>query len=222
MNSPIRLCVLAALLTGLAYADSAGNSGEQTSRAHRTLSLTFEPRGGEDGQFVTRVSGHRLVLGASGAVSGMLRFAGARSKALPRAVGAQAGIANYLFGARPERWRTGVPLYKKIKYRNLYSGIDLIYYGNRNRLEYDLVVAPGASWRSIRLAFDGARNIEIDRQGDLKVQTGSGWVTHGRPVVYQGFQGGRREVYGQYVLKGGREIGFDIGAHDSNRPLIID
>jgi hypothetical protein len=152
----------------------------------------------------------------------MLRFAGARSKALPRAVGAQAGIANYLFGARPERWRTGVPLYKKIKYRNLYSGIDLIYYGNRNRLEYDLVVAPGASWRSIRLAFDGARNIEIDRQGDLKVQTGSGWVTHGRPVVYQGFQGGRREVYGQYVLKGGREIGFDIGAHDSNRPLIID
>jgi len=152
----------------------------------------------------------------------MLRFVGARSNVQPRAAGPRDGTANYLVGLRPEQWRTGVPLYKRIEYRNLYAGIDLIYYGNQNRLEYDLVVAPSASWRSIRLAFGGAKNIEIDREGNLRFQTGSGWVTHGRPVVYQKVQGGRREVSARYVLRGGHEVGFDIGAHDRSSPLIID
>jgi hypothetical protein len=230
------VCPLTVLLAGLAYGFSAGAGRGPAQAAYGRMPLTFEWRGAATGRqpFVTRVSGHTMAFAASGAVierpgpSGadrpepLLRFVGALPNVQPRAVGAQAGTANYLLGSRPEQWRTGVPLYRKIKYRNLYSGIDLIYYGNQDRLEYDLVVAPGASWRSIRLAFGRARSVEIDAQGDLKVQTGSGWVTHARPVVYQRFQGGRREVYGQYVRKGGREIGFDIGAHDPSHPLIID
>jgi hypothetical protein len=151
----------------------------------------------------------------------MLRFVGARPSVQPRPDGPPAGSANYLMGARQEHWRLDVPLFRRIKYANLYPGIDLIYYGNQNRLEYDLVVAPGASWRCIRLAV-GGKNVEIDREGNLRFQSRSGWVTQGRPVVYQSVQGGRREVSGQYVLRGGLEVGFDVGAHDPSRPLIID
>jgi hypothetical protein len=234
MNSSFRVCPLS-VFASLAHAFFAGNSAGINAAAYGKMPLTFEWRGPEAGgqPFVTYVSGHPVAFAASGAVierpgpgrhqpETMLRFVGASPSVQPQAVGPQAGTANYLVGTRPEQWRTGVALYKSIKYRNLYPGIDLIYYGNQNRLEYDLVVAPGASWRSIRLAFGGARNVEIDREGNLRLQTGAGWVTHGRPVVYQRFGSRRREVSGQYVLRDGLEVGFDVGAHDRSRPLIID
>lgn len=224
MNSPIRVFLLLVLLTSVARAFSTGNRWEQAANAHRKLPLTFEPRGTETGggrQFLTHVSGHTLVFGSSGAVPGMLRFVGARPNLQPQADGPPAGSANYLRGARPEDWRLDVPLFRSIKYANLYPGIDLIYYGNENRLEYDLVVAPGASCRSIRLAFS-ARTIEIDRHGDLRFQTGSTWITHGRPIIYQRIGKARRQISGHYVLKRGNEVGFEIGAYDPRGPLVID
>jgi len=235
MNSIYRVCLLPVVVASLARALFAGNSAGINAAAYGEMPLTFEWRGPETGgqPFVTHISGHPMAFAASGAVierpgpgrhqpETMLRFVGASPSVQPQAVGPQAGTANYLVGARREQWRTGVALYKSIKYRNLYPGIDLIYYGNQNRLEYDLVVAPGASWRSIRLAFGGARNVEIDSEGNLRLKTGSGWVTHGQPVVYQRFGSRRREVSGQYVLRDRLEVGFDVGAHDRSRPLIID
>ena len=220
----------------MAHAFAVGHGGGINAAAYGKMPLTFEQRGAEAGgqPFVTHVSGHTMAFAASGAVierpgpggshqaETILRFVGARRNVEPQAGGPQAGTANYLVGSRPEQWHTGVALYKDIKYRNLYPGIDLIYYGNQSELEYDLVVAPGASWRSIRLAFGGAKNIEIDRDGNLRLQTGYGWVAHGRPVVYQSVGSGRREVSGGYVLRGGFEVGFNVGAHDPSRPLIID
>src|SRR5580700_3078273 len=220
MNASLRVCPLSVLAASLAHPFFAANGGEINAAAYGKIPLTFEWRGAEVGgePFVTHVSGHTLAFAASGAViehagtgsphqpEAMLRFVGARRDAQPRATGPQAGTANYILGGHPKQSRTGIPLYGKIEYRNLYPGIDLIYYGNQNRLEYDLVVAPGVSWRSIRLAFGGATDVEIDREGNLKVQTGAGWATHGRPIVYQRFGSRRREVFGQYVLRGAQEV----------------
>src|SRR5580700_75681 len=186
MNSAIRVCLLAIPLTGLVYAFSAGNRAEQPVMAYRKHPLTFEPRGVEAGgrqHFVAHVSGHKVVFGASGTVYGMLRFAGARPAVQPQPDGPPDGSANYLVGARPENWRLDVPLFRRIKYTNLYPGIDLIYYGNENRLEYDLVVAPGGTWRSIRLALADAQSVKVDTNGDLRLRSGAGWIVHGRPVV---------------------------------------
>jgi hypothetical protein len=235
MNSTFRFCLLTICLTSLAHALFAGDGRGINAAAYGKLPLTFAWRGpgAAEQPFAANVSGHRLAFAASGEVieralggsyqsEATLQFVGARANVQPRAAGPQSGTANYFTGSDPEGWRTGVPLFQAIKYANLYPGIDLIYYGNQDRLEYDLVVGPGASWRSIRLAFGGAQKIEIDRQGNLRLQTSSGWVTHGRPAVYQSVQGIRRKVSGQYVFSGGHEVGFDIGAHDPSRPLIID
>jgi hypothetical protein len=236
MNTSFRFCSLSVFVTGLAPAFFAGNGGGINAAAYGRMPLTFEWRGAETvGQpFVTHVSGHTMAFAPSGAIierpgpggshesEAMLRFVGARPDVQPRAAGPQVGTANYMEGSRPEQWRTSIPRYAKIKYRNLYPGIDLIYYGKQNRLEYDLVVAPDVSWQSIRLAFGGAKNLEVDREGSLRLQAGGAWVTQGRPVVYQSVRSGRSEVFGRYVMRGGHEVGFEIGAHDPNRPLIID
>jgi len=52
------------------------------------------------------------------------------------------GKSNYFIGNDPQKWYTDIPNYAKIQYSNVYSGIDLIYYGNQRQLEYDFVLPP--------------------------------------------------------------------------------
>jgi hypothetical protein len=63
------------------------------------------------------------------------------------------GKTNYFIGNDPKKWRTNVPNYARVKYANVYPGVDLVYYGNQGKLEYDFVVSPApipspSNWRS--------------------------------------------------------------------------
>jgi hypothetical protein len=235
MNSSVRACLLAALLAGLL---SAAPTGEEAAGAYGNRVLVFESHQAAPGEmpsFTAHAAGHILLFSTSGRVSawgaGMdasgrrteigMRLVGARAKVVPQAVGPPAGTANHLVGS-PDHWRLGVPLFEKIRYPGLYPGIDLVYYGNQSELEYDFVVAPGALWRSIRLAFSGAQAVEIDPGGDLKLQTRGGWLRHRCPRIYQQLASGRRVVSGHYVLLENRQVGFEIGAYDPRVPLVID
>ena len=74
---------------------------------------------------------------------------------------------NYFIGSDPRKWKTNVPTYAKVKYSNVYRGIDLIFYGNQNLLEYDFIVSPGADPQAITLGFDGITGLRVDEKGDL-------------------------------------------------------
>ena len=132
------------------------------------------------------------------------------------------GKINYLIGKDPSKWRTGVATYAKVRYEQVYPGIDLVYYGNQRQLEYDFVVGPGADPARIRLKLAGARKMYVDGQGQLVVQTAGGEVRWNRPEIYQEVDGQHRSVQGKYVLRAGHELGFAVAAYDTARPLIID
>jgi len=89
-----------------------------------------------------------------------------------------AGTSNYFIGNDPANWRTNVPTYAKVKYDGIYSGIDLVYYGNQRQLEYDFIVAPGADPH--RIAFDvrGAKRIHRDAHERWNEAVGCGSVHH--------------------------------------------
>ena len=132
------------------------------------------------------------------------------------------GKINYLIGKDPSKWRTGVSTYAKVRYEQVYPGIDLVYYGNQRQLEYDFVVGPGADPARIRLKLAGARKMYVDGQGQLVVQTAGGGVRWNKPEIYQEVDGQHRSVQGKYVLRAGHELGFAVAAYDTARPLIID
>ncbi len=132
------------------------------------------------------------------------------------------GKANYFIDNNPARWRTHVPTYAKVQYREVYPGIDLVYYGNQRELEHDFVVAPGANPKKIVLDFEGAEKIEINAEGDLVLHTAAGIVRQRRPVIYQTIDGVRREIDGAYVLKGAKRVGFKLATYDRSLPLVID
>src|SRR2546427_1923700 len=125
-------------------------------------------------------------------------------------------------GSDPANWRTDVPTYAKVRYKNVYPGIDLIYYGTQRQLEYDFVVSPGADPKRIRLGFQGVDKLEVDAQGDLVLHTATGVIRQRKPVIYQEVEGARREIAGGYVLEGARRVGFRVAAYDARRPLVID
>jgi len=132
------------------------------------------------------------------------------------------GKANYFIGKDPARWRTNVPTYAKVHYREVYRGIDLVYYGNQRQLEYDFIVAPGADPKKIVLGFKGADKIEIDAQGELVLHAAGGAIRQHKPVIYQEVDGVRHPIDGSYVIKSANRVAFQVAIYDTSRPLIID
>jgi hypothetical protein len=145
----------------------------------------------------------------------------------------------YFIGNDPKKWHMDVPQYEQVKYTGVYPGIDLLYYGNRSQLEYDLIVAPGADPGQIRLAYAGAEKLEIDGGGDLLLHVGESTVRQHRPVAYQEIDGRRRTVAAHYVLgsdspraesparsplrtSASSAVALSLGTYDRSRALVID
>ena len=151
-----------------------------------------------------------------------MRLVGANPK--PKMAGLEElpGKSNYFIGNDPKKWRANIANYAKVRYRNIYPGVDLVYYGNQQQLEYDFVVSPGADPGRIALRFQGADRLEVDTQGNLVLHTGLGEIHQRKPAVYQEVAGARHEISGGYVLLDIHTVGFRLGAYDDSRPLIID
>lgn len=129
---------------------------------------------------------------------------------------------NYLIGSDPRRWKTNVPNYAKVKYSGVYPGVDLVFYGNQNLLEYDFIVSPGRDPGVIALGFEGITDMRVDEKGDLILRTDAGEIRQTKPVVYQQIDDARRIIPASYLIKGKKQIAFQIADYDRSKPLVID
>lgn len=125
-------------------------------------------------------------------------------------------------GSSAENGQDGLSRLVKVHYRDVYPGIDLVYYEKQQQLEYDFVVAPGADPKKIQLGFKGVDKIVLDAQGNLILQTPAGEFTEHRPEIYQKINGKRKAVEGRYVIQVNQRVGFEITQYDAKQPLIID
>ena len=117
---------------------------------------------------------------------------------------------------------TNVPNYGQVEFQNVYAGVDLIYVGNQQQLEFNFTVAPGANPNAIALRFRGQDSISLDNAGDLVLHSVGGDVVEDAPVVYQMINGAKQTVAGAYVLQGGNQVGFKLASFDPGQPLVID
>ncbi|MEW5977315.1 MAG: SBBP repeat-containing protein [Acidobacteriota bacterium] len=133
------------------------------------------------------------------------------------------GVSNYFIGNDPGKWRTKVPHYAKVRYRDVYPGIDLVYYGNERNLEYDFVLRPGADPNLIRLAFEGTDGIEVDQKsGDLLVKMDSIILRQFRPRVYQVVGKRHLERKVAFLVKDPATVAFKVESFDPGTALVID
>jgi hypothetical protein len=132
------------------------------------------------------------------------------------------GKSNYLLGSDSARWIRDVPNYARIGYQNIYPGISLVFYGTGSELEHDFTVAAGADPSSIAFQLQGAKKIDLARNGDLEIQLDSGKLVLRKPVAYQTSAQGRDTVDANFLLAKDGSVSFRLGAYDSNRLLVID
>ena len=196
-----------------------------------SLPLNFEPNAGQTDssvEFLARGGGYTLFLTDGDAVlqledQSALRMRLTGGRGTPDAVAADrfSGTSSYLIGNDPTGWHTRVPQYGKVRYEDVYKGIDLVYYGVQGELEFDFIVGAGMDPGIIKVSFDGAESLELDAAGNLVLHTPGGEVTLQAPVMYQEFDGVRTQVSGGYVLRSS-QVGFYIGAYDDTATLVID
>lgn len=134
----------------------------------------------------------------------------------------QSGRVNYFIGKDPKKWQTNLPIYRQVRYKNIYPGIDLVYYGNQSRVEHDFIIAPGADPKQIQLDIKGADRLSIAANGDLVLFQGSDEVRLQAPSLYQEFHGLRVPITGKYTLQNSTRVSFTLSPYDKTMPLVID
>jgi len=164
--------------------------------------------------------------GRANQITSVLRMGviGAKASAPVSGMDELPGKVNYFLGTDPKMWHANIPTYRKVSYRDIYNGIDLVYYGNGRSLEYDFVVKPGADPGKIALLMTGAKYMRVTARGDLALGLDGGEVFWKKPVVYQQDAAGRRvPVAGCYVMaRGSHAVRFALASYDALRPLTID
>src|SRR5205814_1021326 len=144
---------------------------------------------------------------------------GASQKSSLEALDRMPGRANYLLGSDV---RASYDLYGRVRWRGVYAGIDLIFRGDQERLEYDFEVGAGRDPAKIKLDFDGVDEIWIDPNGDLVLQVGAMQIHQPKPVAYQIVEGQKQPVDVAYGIDAFRHIRFHAGAYDHKHALVID
>src|SRR5437867_427113 len=171
-----------------------------------------------------------------------MRLEGANRSPMAHGVAPLPGVVNYFIGNDPKKWRTHIPTYEKVEYKNIYPGIDVVYYGNQGKLEYDFIVSPGADPNQIKLAFEGAENPRLADNGDVTLTVSGADLYLKKPLVYQQDEKGRKQlVAGNNILLATDSprawdplhspeqrvpftphVAIQVASYDRSRPLVID
>lgn len=224
--------LLASLLASAALLPTGISAGSGSPRPRFELPLVFSAFSDGTGapRFLGRGPGGQLLISPSDALlatpdgrqMAWLRLAGADPAAPISGEQALSGKVNYFLGRDPSRWRAGLPTYGAVRVRQVYPGIDLLYYRGNEGLEYDFVVQPGGDPERIALQFtSGPQAARLSTEGELQFPDEPAGIKMTRPVGYQEVDGCRRPVAARFV-QAGRQVRFALGSYDRRRPLILD
>ncbi len=127
---------------------------------------------------------------------------------------------NYYRGKKSQ-WRKNIPTFSEILYAEIYPGIDLKFYFNDSKLEYDFVVKPGADPSPIQFTYENIDAIKMGKDDILNITVNQASVQQQAPKIFQIKDGKREIVSGNYWQKN-NSFGFLLSGYDKNKTLIID
>ncbi|HEY5042053.1 MAG TPA: SBBP repeat-containing protein [Verrucomicrobiae bacterium] len=223
------------IAASLALAAAALTVRAQTALNLGNLPLWFEAGHSQTGdtQFVARGRDSAFSISQDGAEIALrqpdgktaavrLSFVGAKSLPVISGAGELAGKINYFIGSDQTRWQSGLPTFGKVRLENIYPGVNVVYYGNQQRLEYDFDLAADVNPDTVAIHFDGADKVSVNSQGELVVELNGGKIIQHEPVAYQISAGVRHEVQAGYKLLDAHTVKFAIENYDHSLPLVID
>ncbi|MBI5233711.1 MAG: SBBP repeat-containing protein, partial [Deltaproteobacteria bacterium] len=158
-----------------------------------------------------------------------LSFIGANENPEIIALDEQAGKVNYLIGNDPSKWRSNIPTFSSVLYKDVYNGIDIKFYGRPaplgagtpKQLEYDIIVSPGADPNVVKFSYDGIEDLKVTDNGDLEIALKEGKILQKKPYIYQEIDSKRKEVVAGFVIED-NSYSFSLASYNATKPLVID
>jgi hypothetical protein len=147
------------------------------------LPMRFEPNVGQAPapvKYLSQGQDYSVALTAREAIIGLRRGAAVRPAFLRlslvhantnpqlRAERLQQSVSNYFVGNDRAKWHGNVSNYAAVRYQQVYPGVDWVVYGNPQRLEYDLMLAPRADPGPIKLEITGAE-LSLSEDGEMLI-----------------------------------------------------
>jgi len=155
-----------------------------------------------------------------------LSFVGANAKAKISSNEKMPGHVNYFVGNDKSKWRSNIPTYGAVIYKDVYKNIDVKFYGNNKNIEHDVIVRPGGDFTNVKLAYRGIKGLKVTEDGSLEVTLNHGKIIEERPVIYQVVKGKKVAVDGTYKILKGEDgaftYGFRVASYDRTKDLVID
>ena len=204
---------------------------------HASIPFYFEKNRGQlgpsvsylarDSQSIGLFEPHHVLWQSGESRQGLMRmsFENPDRSSVIEGLDALSGKVNYIAGSNSRTWIRHVECYSRIRYRNIFPGVNVDFRGASGAIEYDIVVNPGADPARVRLIFSGARSSRLTDSGDLVFETAGGPVRHHAPISWQVIDGERRAVTVRFVtFRHGPDtgVGFSIDSWDRTAPLTID
>lgn len=209
------------------------------------IPLHFEPNVGQAGEqvrYFARARNYEFFLTKNGAIVHLrerkgikgragsefieMKIVGASERAQPLAENMLEGSTNYIIGNDPRNWKTKVPNYGRVRYKEVYEGVDTVFYGDQENIEYDFVIAPHAAAERIAVGYEGVDKVYVNEAGELVVVSNGMTLRQKKPIAYQQVGGERVEIPVQYEMISAPNskdtIGFKLGEYDRSRELVID
>ena len=126
---------------------------------------------------------------------------------------------NYFKGNIKSEWKSYIPIYEKLLYKEIYSGIDLLYYGNKGNIKLDFIVQPNKNIDNIKLNFEGADKITIDEEGNLLVKLDNKLLKILKLEAVQEFS--KEKIECNFEIEENFKVKFNISNYDNDEILII-
>ena len=164
----------------------------------------------------------QLHLGANQPTLG-LTFEGASQNATLVGEEMRSGTYNFLIGDDPARWQSGVSAYGRLLYHGLYDSVDVRVREDAERLQYDLLLAPGSDLARIIVRADGFSGLEIASDGSLLLHTAVGALRQTPPATWEVLPDGeQRLIESRFRLIDAQRFGFEAPGRDPALALVVD
>lgn len=165
----------------------------------------------------------KIILAADQPAEVSLVFDGSSKDAILAGEEMRSGRYNFFIGDDPRKWQSNVPAFGAVRYRGLYEGIDLRVLQREGRIEYDVLLAPGADLEQVVILADGASEMKVDTDGTLLLETAAGPLRQTAPATWEELPDGTtRRLDSRFRKIDARRYGFEVPGRDRRRPLVID
>lgn len=112
-----------------------------------------------------------------------------------------------------------ITAYKKLVYKNLYNGIDIVYELHPEiGLKYSLIVHPGADLSSVALSY--SKSFQLNTDGTIRTQTALGEIKDHAPLTF--YADNKNNVIPSKYRVNGNNISFELDVYDKSKTIIID